>query len=480
MLEESLKSKLTDQQWRYIKSLESTQKIADIIFTCRDRDTLISKSLDSIMEFTHFDAISMLLLNEDKKNLKLLATRGLKEETVILGKTLPVNGSFSGLALTKNEIIHSGHIASETRMYKPFRDALAKNNLSSAVTVPLVYNNIPYGVINIMFIKQQKNLSKSDYETLQTIRTMLSLALSNVDYLEKLEKEIGSRISAENDLKDLNEKLENMVELRTRSLEDTLKELQSTQSYLIESEKMASLGGLVAGISHEINTPLGISKTSASHLTTTVKGLTSAFREDRLTMDLFKDRLSEIEDSSNLLSKNIDRAAQLIKSFKKVAVSQSDERIFDFHLEENIRDIITTLSPKWKTKDITFSLDLESNLSIRNYSGALSQVITNLIMNSLIHGFENRLKGEIYITAEKMADICKISYSDNGCGLKNVDQDKIFEPFYTTKRGKGGSGIGLYLLYNLVVHKMKGEISRLPLDSGLGFTITIPSNLSDH
>lgn len=479
MLDRDLENVVPSEQWQYLLSLESTQKIANIVFSCREQDELIEKSLDAILEFTNFDAIVFLLLSEDHKELEVLSARGVSEETKRKGKYLSVDNSFSGQAILQKKIISSGDLTKDHHMYAPVRDALAKDNLSSAVSIPLIYNENPYGVINILFKEHHRNLYPSDYEIMKTIGKIISIALSNVEYVNKLTREIDSRREAQLELANFNTQLEEVVSERTKSLQDALENLKGLQDSLIESEKMASLGGLVAGISHEINTPLGVSKTSVSHIETTIQALKSAFTSDNLTTDEFREKLHELSVAITILNKNIDRASELIKSFKQIAVDQSDERILDFEVRSIIKNVITTLTPRWKSKNIEFVIDVPPGLTIHNYAGALSQILTNLMINTIIHGFEHKSTGTIeFIFQEKGDNLCEIIYKDDGCGLPEEELKKIFEPFYTTKRGQGGTGLGLHLLYNLVTHKMKGSVAAHSLEPGLGFTISLPTQLT--
>lgn len=478
MLDLDLKDVIPEKQWHYIISLVSTQKIADAVFSCRTREVLIEKSLDAIMEFTDFDGAAMLILDKDEEFLECLSVRGLSEETRKRGKMLPMNGSFSGTALLSKKIISTGELSKNSIMYDPVRASLANDNLASCISIPLIFNDRPYGVLNIFFKDYHRELFSTDYGIMETIGKMISLALSNVAYLDELNIEIDNRKFAQDALIKLNSHLELMVSERTESLQNALNELQGLQDHLVEAEKMASLGSLVAGISHEINTPLGVSKTSASHIETIIHDLRSSFNEDSLTEDDFLSRLNELSVGTTILSHNIERAADLVRSFKQVAVDQSDERIYDFDIKDSIRDAITTLTPNWKKRNIDFNIDSPKGLILHNYPGAISQVFTNLINNSLIHGFEGSDKGTIdFIVTQTEDNHCHITYKDDGCGIDKSDTKKIFEPFYTTKRGNGGTGLGLHLLYNLVTHKMKGSITAIPLEQGLSFDIKIPLKL---
>ncbi|MFL0798285.1 MAG: GAF domain-containing sensor histidine kinase [Cellvibrionaceae bacterium] len=478
MLDRNLKNIVSPDQWAYFLSLESTQKIADIVFSCRERSELVERSLDAIMEFTNFDAIVFLVICEDRENLEVISARGVSEQTKSVGRTLPINNSFSGQAVLSKQIISSGELKEDNRMYAPVEVLLANDNFSSAVSVPLIYNDTAYGTINILFKGHHRDLRTSDYETMKTIGKMLSIALSNVEYVERFTLEIRTRKKAQEELNVFNNELENIVNERTKSLQEALINLEGLQESLIESEKMASLGGLVAGLSHEINTPLGVSNTSVSHLEKTTQDLKSEFMGNTLTNEDFKDKLDDLSSGTEILVRNIDRASELIKSFKQIAVNQSYENTLVFDVTPVVNSVITTLTPKWKSKNINFIVNTPEELKLHGYAGAFSQVFTNLIVNSLIHGFENTNNGTIEITSKQRNDgLCQITYKDDGHGVSLDNIKNIFDPFYTTKRGQGGTGLGLHLVYNLVTHKMQGTIKAERLNPGLCFQLTIPLHL---
>ncbi|MBN2618891.1 MAG: HAMP domain-containing histidine kinase, partial [Spirochaetales bacterium] len=262
--------------------------------------------------------------------------------------------------------------------------------------------------------------------------------------------------------------LESEVEKRT-------KELEKSQKQLILLERMANLGGLVAGVSHEINTPLGIIVTSASFMNDEVRNLNKNFENGHLTKALFNDFCNNATESSSLILSNSRRASDLIKSFKKVAVDQAsdDKRVFKIGLYT--QEIYTSLYHKFKKTAIDVNIHYETDIDVNSYPGAYSQVITNLLMNSLFHGFPVTKEGKIDIGIEHIDDNVKIIYTDNGEGISEEHLAKIFNPFFTTKRDEGGSGLGLNIVYNIVTQKLNGDVL---CDSKKGeyttFKITFP------
>lgn len=287
---------------------------------------------------------------------------------------------------------------------------------------------------------------------------------------------------ARNSIVQLNEELENKVEMRTKELQDTnvnlhktLTELQEVQDLLIESGKMALLGELVAGVAHEINTPIGVSLTASSFIEKEVKTLIDRSVDGKLTKKEFHSTLDSLTESSAGIVRNLMHAGELIASFKQVAVDQSSHsvRTFDFH--HYVNEVLLNLNSQFKNRDIQLINNCDENITLTSYPGAYSQILTNLIMNCLVHAFDSEDTGKIVIAAKRIDSIVKITVHDNGKGIAVDDIHKIFNPFFTTKRGSGGSGLGLNITYNIITNILKGRIRcESPLGMGSTFIITVP------
>lgn len=265
------------------------------------------------------------------------------------------------------------------------------------------------------------------------------------------------------------------AEAANTELQDTLGRLQKTQEQLVNTEKMASLGGLVAGIAHEINTPVGVGVTAASTLLANTDDMASNYEAGTLTNSGLKKYVGSAKQSTEIILTNLNRAAELIQSFKQVAVDQSSSELRQFQLTEYINEILLSLRPKLKKTDINVVVDCDTDIVIKSYPGAFSQILTNLVMNALAHAYPSGGKGEIRIEAYCAEGRLKLDFSDDGCGIPKDHQSKIFDPFFTTKRGQGGSGLGMHIVYNLVSQQLGGKLS-LSSDPGVGtrFTIDIP------
>jgi signal transduction histidine kinase len=260
-------------------------------------------------------------------------------------------------------------------------------------------------------------------------------------------------------------------------LQSTLEYLQKTQEQLIESERMAALGGLVAGVAHEIITPVGIGVTAISNLLEEVQKMAELYKKDEISRKDFKEFIQSTHDAGNLIQKNLERTASLIQSFKQVSVDQVSEQQRVFKIKSYFDDIIRSLSPKFKHKDITFRIDCDERLEVNSFPGTYAQIFTNLLLNTFTHGFHNREKGTVAIKAIQNNNMLMIEYRDDGIGINGKDLPHIFEPFYTSDQRKG-TGLGLNIVHNLVNQKLQGNIScESEPGKGVIFRIEIPEKL---
>ena len=300
--------------------------------------------------------------------------------------------------------------------------------------------------------------------------------------------DINSLKSAEEALRALNEQLESRVERRTADLSAAnvelrraLESLQLAQRQLIDAEKLASLGGMVAGIAHEINTPLGISVTAASHLHEEARRLSRLIAGGELTRSALERFENSARQSTDIVLRNLRRADRLVRSFKQVAVDQSSEERRVVDLGKSLDEIITTLGPSLKSAACRIELSCPQLIIMETAPGALYQIITNLVMNSLMHGFAAGTSGTIRIDVRRDESAVRIDYRDNGRGMDESVRRRIFEPFFTTRRAQGGSGLGMHIVYNLVTHALHGTIDCVSAPGqGALFQILLPASDSQQ
>jgi signal transduction histidine kinase/tetratricopeptide (TPR) repeat protein len=277
---------------------------------------------------------------------------------------------------------------------------------------------------------------------------------------------------SESRLQQQQEKLEQQaqeIQITNTALQEQLETLRRTQTQLAQAEKMASLGTLVAGVAHELNTPIGVAVTAASTLDVRTKDFVKRYQEGGLKKSELDAYVQTAQTGADLTLRNLERAANLIQSFKQVAVDQTTDNKRRIGVKSYIAGIITSLEPKWKTTRHRVELVCDETLEMETYPGAIAQIITNLIDNSLLHGFQGyteegimRIKVEYQATSNQVT----ITYSDNGKGIPQEVLPKIFDPFFTTKQAQGGTGLGMHIVYNLVTQKLGGEITCQTTNTG--------------
>jgi signal transduction histidine kinase len=276
------------------------------------------------------------------------------------------------------------------------------------------------------------------------------------------------------------EKEAEIYRLKNVELKNALDELKRTQKQLVEAEKMASLGNLVAGVAHEINTPVGIGITAISLIIDNGKDMAKKYKNDDISEEDFENFLESIDEAGQLVMKNLKRTSQLIASFRQVSVDQMVEEKRRFNVKSYLDDILLSLSPKFKGKNIQTELSCDDGLEIVSYPGVFAQIFTNFITNSLEYGFDEDEAGNITISVgkempsfQKMASL-KIEYRDNGKGIPDDILPNIFDPFVSSNPQKG-KGLGLHIVYNLVAQKLNGSIHCESKETeGTLFKIEIP------
>jgi signal transduction histidine kinase len=268
------------------------------------------------------------------------------------------------------------------------------------------------------------------------------------------------------------------LEHQNAALETALRQLEEAQTEMVRQEKLASLGRLVAGVAHEINTPLGICVTATSHLVQELKLTREELANGEMTEDSLQQFFDIVDQSLRIMTTNTQRAAALVRSFKQVAVDQSSDDIRGFALRSYLDEVLLSLQPKLKGRPVKVEIDCPSDLRLESFPGAVSQIVTNLVVNSLVHGFEQDQPGKIRIGAHVDGhDQVVFEYSDDGHGMDEDTLGKLFDPFFTTKRGNGGSGLGAHILYNLVTGALGGtvKVSSAP-GMGLHYQLRFPRN----
>jgi signal transduction histidine kinase len=252
-------------------------------------------------------------------------------------------------------------------------------------------------------------------------------------------------------------------------------EVRRTQQALAEADRLAALGGLVAGVAHEINTPLGIAVTAASYLQGLVARASRSHQDETLSAQALDRFFSDSAEGAKLTLANLERAAALVRSFKQVSIDQLSDERRRIRIKTYLADVIASLKPEVRRSGHEIIMEGTDDVEILTYPGAIAQIVTNFVMNSLRHGFDDGRHGHIVLRVQKAPGQVLVTYADDGVGVDRATLRRIFEPFYTTKRGQGGTGLGLSIVRNLVIQRLGGTIeSDGGPGEGLRHTIALP------
>ncbi|MBF0194046.1 MAG: HAMP domain-containing protein [Magnetococcales bacterium] len=359
------------------------------------------------------------------------------------------------------------------------------NNISISIFIALVMTFLVLGVLVYLLLQSiitPVNVLNEKAKEIASGNFDAKIVLYGTDEIGELARSLENM---KDNMLDHQRELEDTVAKRTQHLDvtnsvlrDIIADLNQTQEELVQSEKMASLGRLVAGFAHEINTPIGVAVSTISHIPDMTNKLNEMLSGDEVDGDELDRLLENLGKASSLGMSNLNKAADLVRRFKRTSMDQTSEDIRDFNLYELLKDSLVTLHNVFKNTKIELDLQCSNKLKICSQPGIIGQVMTNLLMNSYKHGFNSgKLAGKITIEASFDGEAgVNIKYSDNGCGISPENLSHIFEPFVTTARSQGGSGLGLYISYNIITTQLNGEITCYSeLGHGVVFDINIPN-----
>lgn len=340
------------------------------------------------------------------------------------------------------------------------KEPLGNVDIASWMGAPMLVHDKPHGVLIVQSYDPAVVYTKADLDLLAFMASHVAVAIA--------------RMQADRKLRATKE----LLEEQNAALNTALTQLQQAQGELVRQEKLASLGGLVAGVAHEINTPLGICVTATSHLVEELRLTREELANGEMTEDSLGNFFDIVDQSLRIMTTNTQRAAALVRSFKQVAVDQSSGDIRSFNMRNYLNEVLLSLQPKLKGRPVKVEVDCPHDLVLDSYPGAVSQIVTNMVVNSLVHGFEREQAGKIDIRAALEGETVTLSYADDGAGMDKESLDKLFDPFFTTRRGSGGSGLGAHILFNLVTGALGGTVH---VDSapgqGLRYELRFPRSM---
>ncbi|MBF0357202.1 MAG: PAS domain S-box protein [Magnetococcales bacterium] len=453
------KRKLAEQTNQRLLAM---QGVLNVIYQISFENISIVKQLDSALEaimsipwlFIQSQGAIFLTSEQKPDELKMVVQKGLHDTLLTSCASINFGHCICGRAAQNREIVHAECI--DERHDITFDGIKPHGHYA----VPLISGQKLLGVLTLY-------LAEGHQQNSEETNLLLSVGNSLASMID--------RHRGEAKLRNMNHELEKRVQDRTIELEEYVKNLKQAQEYLIQSERMAALGGLVAGVAHEIKTPVGTGYTSSAHLQTETKKFKEKFESGGLRIKDLETYLEEVDISTKLTMSNLKRAAELVQSFKSVAVDQTSQERRKFNLKTYIDEVILSLRPKLKQTKHTITVICPDDLKLNSYPGALSQILTNLVVNSLIYGFEGIESGEIVIKSSAEDGMVSLLYSDNGVGMNEKTIKQIYEPFFTTKRNFGGSGLGMHIVFNLVTQRLNGTIiCESAPNNGTTFTIKFP------
>jgi signal transduction histidine kinase len=350
-------------------------------------------------------------------------------------------GMVSYVLQTRQAQLHDAGSIARLRAVGKVREPLGNIDVASWIGAPMLVHDKAYGVMVVQSYDPTILYTKTELDLLAFIASHVAVAIA--------------RMQADRAIRKAKESLES----QNAALNQALTQLQEAQTELVRQEKLASLGQMVAGVAHEINTPLGICVTATSHLVQELKLTKEELAAGEMTEETLNSFFDVVDQSLRIMTTNTQRAANLVRSFKQVAVDQSSDNIRNFNLCKYVGEILLSLQPKLKGRPVKVQVDCPGDLEVNSFPGAVSQILTNMVVNSLVHGFERDQPGNITIRARlEDEDTVAFEYGDDGAGMDADTLSRLFDPFFTTKRGSGGSGLGAHILYNLVTGSLGGSL----------------------
>lgn len=306
------------------------------------------------------------------------------------------------------------------------------------------------------------------------------MAISQKEYQDDLHSAL-LKAQKSNELKAMNSLLKGEMKQKHEAeleLKKAYEAILASQEQLGKAERLADLGKLVAGVAHEVNTPIGIGVTMVSHLQDLTGKVNLEMKANTLSKSELTEYLDRVGSSSDITLRALTDAVAILKSFKMVSSDRYNQDVREFNVNSYIANILLSLKHTLKPNLHSVTVDCDEDLVISSYPGVISQILTNFINNSLSHGFVNKTQGSILITVEDLGEELELTYKDNGNGIPEKEMKHIFDPFFTTKRQEGGTGLGLHIVHNLVHNVLKGTI-RCFDEGGLAFVIKFPKEKSN-
>ncbi|MEH1966110.1 trifunctional serine/threonine-protein kinase/ATP-binding protein/sensor histidine kinase [Nostoc sp.] len=418
-------------------------------------DKLLISLLNAIV--TNAGASKCVLMLMQENDLRVEAIAQLGQEPSI-GPALPIDRSFDipvSLIYTVKRSLQSLVIADARTEVALVTDLyITKHQPKSLLCNPIVHQGKLLGILYLENNLATEAFTPDRLEIVKLLSSQAAISIENANLYNTLEQKVSDR---------------------TQELSRALEELKTTQDQLVESKKMAALGSLVAGVAHEVNTPVGTSITLVSTLIDKTTTLIATVEQGQLKRADLTNYLNIAKECGDIILTNLNSAAELVQSFKQVAVDQTNLEQRTIKVKLYLEETLFSLAPNLRKTLHTVTITGDDAVTISSYPGALAQVVTNLVMNSLMHAYQPEEAGQMHFQVLQQANRVIIQYRDDGCGVPEEHLSRIFEPFFTTARHRGGTGLGLHIVYNLVTQKLRGRIDvQSEVGKGTLFIVTLP------
>jgi signal transduction histidine kinase len=418
-------------------------------------DKLLISLLNAIMTNAGASKCVLMLMRENELRVEAIAQLGQEPS---IGPALPIDQSFDipvSLIYIVKRSLQSVVIADariEAVLVADFY--ITKHQPKSLLCNPIVHQGKLLGILYLENNLATEAFTPDRLEIVKLLSSQAAISIENANLYNTLEQKVSDR---------------------TQQLSQALEELKTTQDQLVESKKMAALGSLVAGVAHEVNTPVGTSITLVSTLIDKTTALMATVEQGQLKRSDLSNYLNIAKECGDIILTNLNNAAELVQSFKQVAVDQTNLEQRTIKLKVYLEETLFSLAPNLRQTLHTVTVTGDDTVTISSYPGALAQVVTNLVMNSLMHAYQPEEAGQMYFQVLQQGDRAIVQYSDDGCGIPEEHLSRIFEPFFTTARHRGGTGLGLHIVYNLVTQKLQGRINvQSEVEKGTLFIVTLP------
>ncbi|MDB5056423.1 MAG: multi-sensor signal transduction multi-kinase [Bacilli bacterium] len=433
-------------------------------------EQLLEKLLGIVIE--NAGAEKGFLILEKEGRLFVEAESNLEQEHLIVMHSEPVESStqlcaaiVQYAARTREDVVldyatHEGIFTQDAYVIQ--------NQPKSILCIPILHQGDLMGILYLENNLSTGVFTENHLEVLKLLSSQFAISIENARLYASIE-------TSKDEISKWNQELEQKVSDRTSDLEQALDTVKQTQKQLVQSEKMVALGGLVAGVAHEINTPIGIGVTAISYLVQKTADFSDLYRTNTMKKSDLEHYLQASQETGQIILTNLQRASELIRSFKQVAVDQSSDTKRRFNMKTYLNEIILSLGMNLNKAKHHVVCHCDEDLEIFGDPGALSQVVTNFVMNSIIHAFDPDVVGTLEFHVSRTENRLFLRYSDNGKGMPPAVLEKIFDPFFTTNRGNGGTGLGMHIVYNIVTQSLHGNIKCASIvTKGTTFMIDFP------